>query len=99
MLPSDKAEKDFSLLIHQVFGELGIDKTWVKRLSIVEWGRHPPKFDLRMWDSLSTAGIRAGKGITLSLEELQELKRILENMDLEHFVMPEKRLSNSLDSD
>lgn len=93
MLPTGKTEKNFSLLIHKVIGELGIDKTWTKRLCIVEWGKHPPKFDLRLWDSMAVNGPRAGKGITLSLEELQELKRMLELLDLEHFEMPEKKLS------
>lgn len=86
-----KAEDGFSLVIHSRFGEISNDGRWAKELRIVEWGIHPPKFDIRAWDvDESRGGSRSQKGITLTLEEISHLKEILEGIDLERFVMPDK---------
>lgn len=54
-------------------------KGWKKELNLVSWNEREPKYDLREWDPNHE---KMGKGVTLSKEELKELKRILNNMDL-----------------
>lgn len=52
---------------------------WKKELNLVSWNDRPPKFDIRDWDSNHD---KMGKGLTLSTDELKELKRILNEIDL-----------------
>ncbi|EQK41906.1 MULTISPECIES: YdbC family protein [Paraclostridium] len=52
---------------------------WRKELNLVSWNDRAPKFDIRDWDSNHD---KMGKGLTLSTDELRELKRILNEIDL-----------------
>lgn len=52
---------------------------WRKELNLVSWNDRPPKFDIRDWDSNHD---KMGKGLTLSTDELRELKKILNEIDL-----------------
>ncbi len=52
-------------------------KGWQKELNLVSWNGREPKYDLREW---SPEHDRMGKGITLSEEEIGELKKILEKI-------------------
>jgi hypothetical protein len=54
-------------------------KGWRKELNLISWNEREPKFDIRDWDSTHD---KMGKGITLSTEEVKELKRLLEGLDL-----------------
>lgn len=54
-------------------------KGWVKELNIVSWNEREPKYDLREWNPEHT---RMGKGITLTKEELLQLKNIIDDLDL-----------------
>jgi hypothetical protein len=54
-------------------------KGWTKELNLVSWNGRTPKYDLRDW---APNHEKMGKGITLSAEELKELKDILNDMDL-----------------
>ncbi|WBW96831.1 YdbC family protein [Oceanirhabdus sp. W0125-5] len=54
-------------------------KGWKKELNIISWNDRAPKFDIREWDPEHQ---KMGKGVTLSNDELRELKRILDNMDI-----------------
>jgi len=54
-------------------------KDWKKELNLVSWNDREPKYDIRDW---SEEHDKMGKGVTLTKEELAELKRILNNMDL-----------------
>lgn len=54
-------------------------KGWTKELNLVSWNGRSPKFDLRDW---APEHEKMGKGITLSKEDLKELKTILNKMDL-----------------
>ena len=49
-------------------------KGWKKELNLISWNGLYPKYDLREW---APGHEKMGKGITLSKEELTELKRIL----------------------
>lgn len=51
---------------------------WEKQLNMISWNGRPPKYDLRDW---APDHSKMGKGITLSLDELKVLKRLLESME------------------
>lgn len=91
MIPT-KPEKGFAMIVHEKIGEISNEKTWTKELRIVEWGRHEPKFDIRSWSRSNPDFETSGKGITFTKEELIKLKEILDSMDLEGYVMPQKKL-------
>ncbi|WP_277630848.1 YdbC family protein [Atopococcus tabaci] len=52
---------------------------WKKELNIVIWNDREPKFDIREWSPDYT---KMSKGLTFTADELQELKQILEEMEL-----------------
>lgn len=54
-------------------------KGWTKELNLISWNNREPKYDIRDWDPEHE---KMGKGITLTKEELKELRDILNNMDL-----------------
>ena len=54
-------------------------KGWTKELNLISWNDREPKYDLRDW---APEHERMGKGTTLTVEELRELKDILNKMDL-----------------
>ena len=50
---------------------------WTKELNLVSWNDKEPKYDLREW---SPDHEKMGKGVTLSAEEVRELKKALERI-------------------
>ena len=50
---------------------------WAKELNKVSWGSNEAKYDIRAW---SPDHKKMGKGITLTKEELIQLKNILEEL-------------------
>lgn len=52
---------------------------WFKELNLVSWNDREPKYDIRDW---SPEHDKMGKGVTLSREELKELKKLLNSLDL-----------------
>lgn len=68
---------------YEIKKELGIvsesAKGWKKELNLVSWNDKEAKYDLRDW---APGHEKMGKGITLSLEELRELKTLLNALDL-----------------
>jgi hypothetical protein len=65
--------------IEEKLGILSERKGWTKELNLVSWNNRKAKADIREWDETHE---KMGKGITLSREELIELKNILNSMDL-----------------
>ena len=51
---------------------------WKRELNLVSWNGREPKYDLRDWDANH---VRMGKGITLTKEEVEKLKEILDKID------------------
>ena len=51
---------------------------WKRELNLVSWNGREPKYDLRDWDENH---VRMGKGITLTKEEVEKLKEILDKID------------------
>lgn len=54
-------------------------KGWVKELNLVSWNDRAPKYDIREW---SPEHDKMGKGVTLTQEELVELKKLLNSLDI-----------------
>ena len=55
-------------------------KGWTKELNKVSWNEREPKYDLREWNPDHG---RMGKGITLTDEEVETLKAILNGEEIE----------------
>ncbi|WP_027410040.1 YdbC family protein [Anoxybacteroides tepidamans] len=53
-------------------------KGWKKELNLISWNSREPKYDLRDW---SPNRDKMGKGVTLTKEELLQLKKLLNEMD------------------
>ena len=68
-------QKEFKF---EILAELGVlsesAKGWRKELNVVSFNGNPPKYDLRDW---SPNHEKMGKGITMSNDELEQLKKIL----------------------
>ena len=54
-------------------------KGWKKELNLISWNGKEAKYDIREW---SPEHEKMGKGITLSIEELKELKKLLNTLDI-----------------
>ena len=52
-------------------------KGWTKELNLVRWNDRDPKYDIREW---SPDGQTMGKGVTLTKEELETLKGLIETL-------------------
>ena len=67
------AELKFEITEHiAVLGESS--RGWTKELNKVSWNDYPAKYDIREW---SPDHARMGKGVTLSEEEFENLRRVL----------------------
>lgn len=51
---------------------------WTKEINLISWNDRAPKYDIRDYPGHE----KMGKGVTLSADELRELKRILNEMDI-----------------
>ena len=75
---ADSKEVKFSII--EEFGILSESaKGWKKAVRLVSWNDREGKYDLREW---SPDDEKAGKGITLSREEMVKMKELLNSMDL-----------------
>jgi len=62
------------------YGVLSTSKSgWTKEVRSISWNDKEAKFDIREW---APEGEKMGKGITLSADEMRELKTILNGLDL-----------------
>jgi hypothetical protein len=50
------------------------NKGWKKELNLISWNEREPKYDIRDWDPDHE---KMGKGVTLSKDEIEELKGLL----------------------
>lgn len=71
-------KSEISFEIVETLGVLSTStKGWTKELNLISWNGREPKYDLREW---SPEHDKMGKGVTLSKEELDALKGILEKL-------------------
>lgn len=67
---------EFKYEITQELGVLSESKSgWKRELNLISWNGADPKFDIRDW---SPDHEKMGKGISLSADEVDKLKKILE---------------------
>ena len=68
--------KDFKYEITEEIGVLSENaKGWRKELNMVSWNDAEPKYDLRDW---APEHEKMGKGITMTEEEFQKLKELIQ---------------------
>lgn len=66
--------------IVQHFGLLSSSASgWSKQVNLIRWNDREPKFDIRDW---SGDGMKMGKGVTLTVDELLALRDLLNSMEL-----------------
>lgn len=74
----ERKEKTMSDFKYEIVEHIGIlsenEKGWKKALNKVSWNGRDAKYDIRDW---SPDEAKMGKGITLSEEEMEELKKLL----------------------
>ncbi len=72
---------DFEYDIVKKLGALNEgNKGWKKEINLISWNGREPKYDIRDWTEDNE---RMGKGVSLTKEELLNLRDILNNMDIE----------------
>ncbi len=63
---------------YEIVEELGVlsenTKGWRKELNLISWNGAAPKYDIRDW---SPEHEKMGKGVTLSEEEYDSLKKLM----------------------
>lgn len=71
-------------LKYEIKKNLGIigegTKGWKKEVNLVSWNDRRPKLDIRDWDETHE---KMGKGVTLNKNEVEELKKLLESIELD----------------
>lgn len=73
-------------LKYEIKEQIGIlsetSRGWTKELNKVSWNDYPAKYDIREWSPDHT---RMGKGVTLSDEEFENLRKLIlgEPVDLD----------------
>lgn len=69
---------------YEIVESLGVisesNKGWTKELNLVAWNNYAPKYDIREWDPDHE---KMGKGLTFTKDEMIELKRLIDKLDLE----------------
>ena len=63
----------------EIIEQIGVlsetEKGWKKEINLVSWNKREPKYDIRDW---SENHEKMGKGITLTKDEIDKLKSILD---------------------
>ncbi|MBR0230150.1 MAG: hypothetical protein IJL94_02060 [Erysipelotrichaceae bacterium] len=69
---------DFTFEIVEHIGVLSqTNNGWKKELNLVSWNGREPVYDIRTWNPDHT---KMGKGATISLEEMENLKKVIKNV-------------------
>ncbi len=69
---------------YEVVKEVGVlsetGNGWKKAINLISWNEREPVYDIRTWsDDME----RMGKGVTLTIAEVKELKNILSSIELD----------------
>lgn len=71
---------EFKFDIVETYGSLSeSSKGWKKEIKLISWNQKEAKYDIREW---SPDGEKMGKGVTLSKEEIINLRDLLNSMNL-----------------
>lgn len=72
---------DLKFEIKKTLGIIGEGtKGWKKEVNVVSWNDRRPKLDIRDWDETHQ---KMGKGVTLSKDEVEEFRKLLETVDIQ----------------
>lgn len=67
---------------YEIVEEFGVfsenNKGWTREVNLISWNGGAPKYDIRDW---APDHEKMGKGITLTKDELDDLKDILNKID------------------
>ncbi len=79
--PYDTSDRKGATIEYEIVDRIAVlsesSKGWTKELNFITWNDREPKFDIREW---SPDHSKMGKGITLSKDEIEQLKKALENI-------------------
>lgn len=68
---------------YEIEKEIGVisesAKGWTKELNLISWNGKKAKYDLRDW---SPEHEKMGKGITLTIDELKALRKLLNEIEI-----------------
>ena len=64
-------------------------KGWTKELNLISWNDREPRYDIREWNPDHT---RMGKGVTLSAEEYENLRKLINGEEIDDDIDEEKIL-------
>lgn len=71
---------DIKYEIKETIGVLSENsKGWTKELTLISWNDREPKYDIREW---APEHEKMGKGVTLSRDELKNLRNRLNELEL-----------------
>ena len=71
---------EFKYEVVETYGSLSeSSKGWKKEIELISWNQKEAKYDIREW---SPDGEKMGKGVTLSKEEIINLRDLLNKLDL-----------------
>lgn len=76
---SYKIEKEIAVISQNGRG-------WNREINLISWNGFPAKYDIRDW---SPDHERMAKGLTFTAEELGELRRVLDSLDLPTEELPD----------
>lgn len=72
--------EQFDYTIEEHYGTISTNSNYTKELCRINWRNGGPKLDFRLWRDFSDEGKRTPmKGISISLEEAEILKELLNN--------------------
>ena len=72
---------EFKYEVIETYGSLSeSSKGWKKDIKLISWNQKEAKYDIREW---SPDGEKMGKGVTLSKEEIINLRDLLNKIDLD----------------
>ena len=71
---------EIKYIIKSRIGIVGSSKGWTKELNLISWNEKAAKFDLRSW---TDNHIKMSKGITLTKDELINLRDLLNKINID----------------
>jgi hypothetical protein len=76
---SEAKDREVTFKLVEHIGIFGKDKKgWTKELNRVSWNNGPPKYDIRSWDEDHH---KMGRGITMTKQELVDLKTLFDQIE------------------
>lgn len=74
---------DFNYEVVEKFGTLSDKNGWSKEVNLISYNGASAKYDIRSWQTDENGDRKMSKGITLTKEEVKELRQILNAIDLD----------------